>query len=755
MRLINLDTLQHEEFNDNDRPTYAILSHTWEREEVTFKDWDAQTTDSHLRGYEKILGFQSFARSHGYKYGWVDTCCIDKSSSAELTEAINSMFNYYKKAAVCLDYLADVFLGPAETKEDLAEKICSSRWMTRGWTLQELIAPLKVVFYDANWDELEKLNAGSFQLAEHLEKFIGIPRNVLLKDSSPAEWSVAQRMSWAARRKTTRVEDQAYCLLGLFDVSLPLIYGEGERAFVRLQEEIIRSSTDHSILAWHFDDRRSRWATGNDPAPGVFDLNKRTPSHDSHRKTTSTQDALEDETVDSTLYAKVKKGDPVLRKLGIEYRTPDAERRLLAPSPAYFWGCREIIDCYLDVKGWVESYEMTNLELRISLPLIPCSFRLGMYHAVLHCRFKDEQKGPIAINLQRASQTSNRQRNTNSVDLDTTTFGVVMTRETETSEFHCSADHLDRLAIVEEEGLIANSNTEFTILRICSATPRPQNDFKKVRLASMKEAKATRPFQPGRLKVILNENTDEPMYRKAAIPRMEWDTTSNIWFVKSPVGVLSFAWGETILNLAFVVGTERDVPFHLALFETAEENPMNCTKLLWYEYESTQYEGPRMGWTDVDAWHKVKRLLRGKGATERDDPVPKVEPLPFGQLVTYHLDHASIEIQMERFESMSKIFHKASITVTEMQTPRQDLSVEKRFMEGLDGKQVEVRQHFGVLKPPVSDQSEQQAHGKAGSKAREEVMQVNSSARLEAEVGRSEGSTTAIPLRKQFSFEGT
>ncbi|KAF2170193.1 hypothetical protein M409DRAFT_64528 [Zasmidium cellare ATCC 36951] len=242
MRLINLETLELEELNDNNLPEYAILSHTWERGEVSYRDWPAQKEFPHLKGYKKILGFRDVVRSkYRYRYGWADTCCIDKSSSAELTEAINSMFTYYKNAAVCVAYLADVQSWPKD--------ISSSRWMTRGWTLQELIAPSRVEFYDSAWKSLGDL---SWRIASQLQRSTGIPESVLTNDSAPSEWSIAQRMSWASSRQTTRVEDQAYCLLGLFDVSLPLIYGEGERAFVRLQEEIIRQSPDHSIFAWHF-----------------------------------------------------------------------------------------------------------------------------------------------------------------------------------------------------------------------------------------------------------------------------------------------------------------------------------------------------------------------------------------------------------------------------------------------------------------------------------------------------------------------
>ncbi|KAK7735649.1 hypothetical protein SLS53_007390 [Cytospora paraplurivora] len=251
MRLINTTTLDIEEFVGSHPPSYAILSHTWGDQEVSLQDWyESKNPFSNLsqkKGYVKISEFCRTAWKDGYDYAWVDTCCIDKSSSAELTESINSMFLWYKQAKVCYAYLED-FDSSASSFYFGARKCI---WFARGWTLQELIAPVVVRFYDVDWCFRGTRN----QNHKALEEITGIDWPVLVDPDrpgyvSPYEYSVADRMSWSASRGTTRMEDVAYCLLGLFDVSLPLIYGEGTRAFRRLQEAIIQSNNDLSILAW-------------------------------------------------------------------------------------------------------------------------------------------------------------------------------------------------------------------------------------------------------------------------------------------------------------------------------------------------------------------------------------------------------------------------------------------------------------------------------------------------------------------------
>ncbi|KAF5341378.1 hypothetical protein D9758_012261 [Tetrapyrgos nigripes] len=250
MRLIDTSTLQLTEFFDNAIPPYAILSHTWGNEEVLFQHLQNPTeVTKQRRGYSKIVRSCEIARKFGFKYIWNDTCCINKESSAELSEAINSMYRYYHGSVVCYAYLADVSYSHGEDPRAENSEFRRSRWFTRGWTLQELIAPSRVVFFDKDWKEIGTRSS----LRDLITEITGIPAPVLLgRDSKSC--SVAQRMSWVARRQTTRAEDIAYCLMGIFGVNMPPLYGEGgTRAFIRLQEEIIRYDDDPTIFAWKSD----------------------------------------------------------------------------------------------------------------------------------------------------------------------------------------------------------------------------------------------------------------------------------------------------------------------------------------------------------------------------------------------------------------------------------------------------------------------------------------------------------------------
>jgi len=236
MRLINTSTLKVNQVRDSPIPEYAILSHTWDEEEVTLQDMEG-TSAENKKGYKKIQNCCSVARDAGFIYVWIDTCCIDKTSSAELSESINSMYRWYQNAILCYVYLPDV---PSKCT------FSDSRWFKRGWTLQELIAPSIVIFMDEEWRKLGSMES----LRQNISDCTGIPIGILSKDDDLETASIAQRMSWAAERQTTRIEDSAYCLMGIFNINMPLLYGEGDRAFVRLQEEIIKVTDDHSIFAW-------------------------------------------------------------------------------------------------------------------------------------------------------------------------------------------------------------------------------------------------------------------------------------------------------------------------------------------------------------------------------------------------------------------------------------------------------------------------------------------------------------------------
>ncbi|KAK4188129.1 heterokaryon incompatibility protein-domain-containing protein [Podospora australis] len=235
MWLIDTESLQLKEFLNPRLARYAILSHTWTDEEVSFQEFANLSSAKGKRGYGKIIETCRLARERDIPYAWVDTCCIDKSSSAELSEAINSMFQWYNLSLVCF-----VFLEDLNTSQNTYLEHC--RWFTRGWTLQELIASKDVEFYDSCW----KVIGSRSKLSEITRVDVG----VLAGTTDFRTICIAQRMSWAAGRQTTRIEDRAYSLFGLFDVHLPLIYGEGDKAFIRLQEAILQNSTDLSIFAW-------------------------------------------------------------------------------------------------------------------------------------------------------------------------------------------------------------------------------------------------------------------------------------------------------------------------------------------------------------------------------------------------------------------------------------------------------------------------------------------------------------------------
>ncbi|KAE9369906.1 HET-domain-containing protein [Stipitochalara longipes BDJ] len=342
MRLLHTQSLELCEFLENATPPYAILSHTWEQEEVTYQDM--QRPDAKLKdGYTKIERCCDQAVGDGYDYVWIDTCCIDKSSSAELSEAINSMYVWYKNAKICYAYLADVgpILNSNPSKPLVSFK--ESRWFTRGWTLQELIAPARVEFFAWNWSPY----GTKAELHSALSEVTGIDEATLRGSRNLREVSIAKRMSWASKRVTTRVEDIAYCLLGIFGVNLPLLYGEGEKAFIRLQEEIMRNSDDHSLFAWGLTQEEYSAVHS---------------SHAEAERISGTQS--------STLWG------------------------FLARSPAAFENSTNIVP----YRNWETSmpYSMTNQGLRLELPVIQHE-AFKEYTAILACHYEDNYLGPLGV----------------------------------------------------------------------------------------------------------------------------------------------------------------------------------------------------------------------------------------------------------------------------------------------------------------------------------------------------------------------
>jgi hypothetical protein len=378
MHLLNVHTFKLASFDLRNVPKYAILSHTWGEEEVTYKDITKRPADRTKSGWKKILGMIEIAKE-GLDWIWVDTCCIDKSSSAELSEDINSMFSYYSKAQYCIVYLEDVPPQSSHSKdiklrplhyvqlerhtevwkdvpdEDstsdafmehaLSTDFARSRWFTRGWTLQELIAPKIVMFYAQDWTFIGLKDS----LSDEIRAITKIDKQVLLKPSYANQRCVAQRMCWASRRVTTRAEDEAYCLMGLFQVNMPLLYGEGgAKAFMRLQQEILKISTDHSLFIW----------------------------------------TAESDT-----------------KLPKDSRTNGG---LLAESPLEFKDCNRLQRYYMkDSVSATEPYDMTNLGLRISLPVIEIS---GRHIAILNCRpvLRQSRSTSIGLFLRKTSRNDGK-----------------------------------------------------------------------------------------------------------------------------------------------------------------------------------------------------------------------------------------------------------------------------------------------------------------------------------------------------------
>ncbi|RPD62386.1 HET-domain-containing protein, partial [Lentinus tigrinus ALCF2SS1-6] len=253
MWLLNTTSWTLHYFNTCTEVDYATLSHVWSKDgEQSFQD-GATVETLHSPAYRKavlrrlspkIRDSCAVARLDGHLWLWIDTCCIDKTSSAELSEAINSMFTWYANSATCYAFLHDVSDVEEPFRSD--SSLRQSEWFTRGWTLQELIAPQLVVFVSQEWRVLGTKHS----MAEVVADVTGIEVDILMNTKSLDDISIARRMSWASRRKTTRLEDEAYSLMGIFGVHMPTIYGEGRDAFIRLQEEILKRSPDQSLFAW-------------------------------------------------------------------------------------------------------------------------------------------------------------------------------------------------------------------------------------------------------------------------------------------------------------------------------------------------------------------------------------------------------------------------------------------------------------------------------------------------------------------------
>jgi hypothetical protein len=222
-----------------DIPKYAILSHTWgsDIEEVTFRDVVDGTVEKKI-GYEKVRFCAEQARRDGLQYFWVDTCCIDKSNNNELSRAMNSMFRWYQNADRCYVYLSGISATGCDNSGQswpaLETAFRAHRLFTRGWTLQELLAPASVEFFTQDGRRLGDKRS----LEQQIHEITGIAV-LALRQGDLSQFDVEERFRWAEKRQTTHDEDWAYCLLGIFGIFMPLIYGEGKaHAVRRLRKEI-------------------------------------------------------------------------------------------------------------------------------------------------------------------------------------------------------------------------------------------------------------------------------------------------------------------------------------------------------------------------------------------------------------------------------------------------------------------------------------------------------------------------------------
>ena len=268
MRLMNTSTGEIILFEiPEEIPPYAILSHTWGANEQSLQDVENASRPglldrvfdkfrSHRRPRSvlpklgaKIRDCCHFAKANLFDWVWIDTCCIDKTNLAELSESINSMFRWYRNAELCIAFLDNVHdnLQSSRSFEGIQETFKQSRWFKRGWTLQELIAPSDVLFVSSDWKPI----GSRISLAEYISAVTGIDTDLLIGNRQHSEYSVAQRISWSANRDTKKSEDRAYCLLGILDVNMTVNYGEGaQSAFRRLQHKIIKHHPDQSLFAW-------------------------------------------------------------------------------------------------------------------------------------------------------------------------------------------------------------------------------------------------------------------------------------------------------------------------------------------------------------------------------------------------------------------------------------------------------------------------------------------------------------------------
>ncbi|THV01252.1 HET-domain-containing protein [Dendrothele bispora CBS 962.96] len=226
--MINTSSLELEDFEDGvSIPHYAILSHTWGAEEIGYHEFD-RLISKKKESLQKIVGACMRARSDGLRYLWIDTCCINQEDQTDVHRNVKNMYSYYRNSRICYAYLVDTDM------QDVVESgFGQSRWFTRGWTLQELLAPPEVIFFDSHWGYMGTRT----KLRKEISGVTGIPEYIARNPISLRHVDVQERMSWSVLRKTSRSVDRAYCLFGILGVSIEPNYNEDlVTAINRLQE---------------------------------------------------------------------------------------------------------------------------------------------------------------------------------------------------------------------------------------------------------------------------------------------------------------------------------------------------------------------------------------------------------------------------------------------------------------------------------------------------------------------------------------
>ena len=488
------------------RRPYGILSHVWEEDELLFAH--LREPEQIQRTHSKILGAQRQAQRDGLDHVWIDTLCIDKSSSSELGEAINSMYRWYQEAAVCYVYLADLDGCPRLTDADIlksgstADKrywgasFRESKWFTRGWCLQELIAPYKLCFYDKSWNFIGTLQ----ELAATVSEITNIHLSMLRHQDKPHDFSIAQRLSWAANRETTRPEDRAYSLLGLLDMSISIRYGEGSEAFLRLQEAIIARDADQSIFAWE-------------------------------RRFVRQEDVYFKERRESLLYV-----DP-------EWT------HLLAPSPDSFASSRDIVPS----SNGALPYRMTNLGLYITSD-VPDHSEDSI---ILNCHYQNDPTRAILLNIKHQETLRIRSEEAQG-HLPPETIAHVFLRERSPHNLVMS-----RLSLMDVDQAYVNATPQtFYISR--SLTSRNEEEQPcKVWLQLLNECEGSlRDMPPPPVSKLDFVEPAPSLHFRAADPQPDDHTTNITWTLVDDV-TTSLPEQSIIAKLQYA--TEGSVAIHMKL----------------------------------------------------------------------------------------------------------------------------------------------------------------------------------------------